>query len=152
MSFLVKKLGNYRFIVLQILLLTKLFFSSKFQSSMSIFSSQVVDKGRWGFGQWTKSSITHDNICSLVHKKRHPKSCYSDIKYHMSLNITFNVVVGSQPWRGQHSYWILSILHIMSILIIIKCILLFVFLAPWCIGIYLVNVVRIYGDKIYKHF
>ena len=44
-------------------------------------------------GQWMNSSIMHDNICSLIHKKCHPKSCHSDIKYHMTLNIMYSVVL-----------------------------------------------------------
>ena len=47
---------------------------------------------RQGFGQWMNSSIIHDDICSLIHIKCHPRSYYSDIKYHMTLNIIFSVV------------------------------------------------------------
>ena len=43
------------------------------------FSSQVADKRRPGFGQRMNSSIIHANICSLIHRKRHPKSYHSDI-------------------------------------------------------------------------
>jgi hypothetical protein len=39
------------------------------------------------------SFIIHDNIHSLIHKKCHPKSHHSDIKYHMTLNITFSVAI-----------------------------------------------------------
>ena len=35
-------------------------------------------------------SIIYDNICKVVHKKCHLKSCHSDIKYHMTLNTLFN--------------------------------------------------------------
>ena len=46
-------------------------------------SSQVANK-RWkGFGPWMNSSIIHDSICKLIHKKCHPKSYHSDIKYHV---------------------------------------------------------------------
>ena len=38
------------------------------------------------------SSITHDNVCELIHKKRHPKIYHGDIKYNMALNKIFNVV------------------------------------------------------------
>ena len=38
------------------------------------------------------SSIVHDNICSLIHEKCHPKSYHVDIKYHMTLNIIFSVI------------------------------------------------------------
>ena len=38
------------------------------------------------------SSIIHDNIYSLIHKKCHPDSYHSDIIYHMTLNIIFSVV------------------------------------------------------------
>ena len=54
--------------------------------------SQIADKKSQGFGQWMNSSIIHANICKLIQKKRHPKSYHSDIKYDMTLNITFNVV------------------------------------------------------------
>ena len=50
-------------------------------------SSKVVDKRREGFGQWMNLSIIHDNICSFIHKKCHPKSYHSDIKYHIILSI-----------------------------------------------------------------
>ena len=39
------------------------------------------------------SSNIHDNICSLIHKKCHPKHYYIDIKYHMTLNTIFSVDV-----------------------------------------------------------
>jgi len=38
------------------------------------------------------SSIIHDNMCSLVHKKCHMKSYHSDIKYRMTLNIILSAV------------------------------------------------------------
>ena len=38
------------------------------------------------------SSIIHDNIHSLIHKKFHLKSYHGDIKYHMTLNMIFSVV------------------------------------------------------------
>ena len=38
------------------------------------------------------SSIIHDNTCSLIHKKCHPKSYHSDIKYRLTLNIIFSVL------------------------------------------------------------
>ena len=37
------------------------------------------------------SSIMYYSICSLIHKKCHPKNYHSDIKYHMTLNIIFSV-------------------------------------------------------------
>ena len=33
------------------------------------------------------SSIIHDNICSLIHEKCHPKRYLSDIKYHTTLSV-----------------------------------------------------------------
>ena len=50
-------------------------------------SSWVADKSRWDFGQWMNSSIIHDSICKLIHKKCHVKS------HHMILNIIFSVVI-----------------------------------------------------------
>ena len=43
------------------------------------------------FWQWMHSSTIHDNICKFIHKKCHPKSYHSDIKYHMTLNMIFSV-------------------------------------------------------------
>jgi hypothetical protein len=39
------------------------------------------------------SSMT--NICLLIHKKCHPKSYHSDMKYHMVLNIVFSVAMSN---------------------------------------------------------
>ena len=47
------------------------------------------------------SSIIHDNICSLIHKKFHPKSYLSDIKDHVNLNILFSVVNSSSNDRAK---------------------------------------------------
>ena len=58
-------------------------------------SSQVVDRRRYGFGQWMNSSIIHENICSLIHKMCHPKSYHSDIKYHMIINNIFSSLLRS---------------------------------------------------------
>ena len=45
------------------------------------------------FGPMDDELIHHpSNICSLIHKKCHPKSYHSDIKYHMTLNNIFSVV------------------------------------------------------------
>jgi hypothetical protein len=54
--------------------------------------------------QWMKSSVIHDTICSLIHKKCHPKSYHSDTKYHMTQNIIFSVVwpVPSWPVASEH--------------------------------------------------
>ena len=38
------------------------------------------------------NSIIHDNTCKLIYKKSRYKSCYSDIKYHMTLNTRFSVL------------------------------------------------------------
>lgn len=48
------------------------------------------------FTKMNELIIIHDNICSLNHKKRHPKSYHGDVKHHIvTLNIIFNVA----PWR-----------------------------------------------------
>ena len=65
-------------------------FPSRIQSSMTFISSQVANKRMEGFGQWTHSSIIHDNICSITHKKCHHKSYHNDIKYHIILLIIFS--------------------------------------------------------------
>ena len=77
--------------MLQFLSLTK-WFSSKISIIHDNISSQDDDKRRLGFGQWINSSIIHDNIRSPIHKKCHQNIYYSDIKYHMTLNIIFNVI------------------------------------------------------------
>ena len=43
------------------------------------------------------SSIVHDNICSLIYEKCHTKNYNSDIKYHVTLNIIFNIAY-EKPW------------------------------------------------------
>ena len=40
-------------------------------------------------------TIIHDNICNFLYKKCHLQSYHSDIKYHMTLNITFSVGLAS---------------------------------------------------------
>ena len=84
--------GDYGFTVLQLLSLTNCF-SIQIPIIHDNISTQVADKRRYGFGQWLNSSIIHDSICSLIHKKRHPKHYHGDIKYHMTLNIIFTVVI-----------------------------------------------------------
>ena len=82
-------LEDYRFTLSQTLLLTNWCF---IQISIihDNISSQVVDKRRYGFGQWTHSSIIHDNTHSLTR---------SDIKYHTTLNIIFRC---SSSWEGEN--------------------------------------------------
>ena len=88
LSLLVENLGDYSFTMLQLRSLIKW---SLIQISIIAdnISSQVVDKRWQGFGQWMNSSIIHDNICSLMHKKCHPES---DIKHHMTRIIIFSVL------------------------------------------------------------
>ena len=47
------------------------------------------------------SSITHDSVCSLIQKKCHPNSYHGDIKYHMTLNIIFSVVLAASKFTSQ---------------------------------------------------
>ena len=54
---------------------------------------QVVDERRIGFGQRINSSITHDDICKLIH----PKSVHSGIECRMALNIIVSVVLVCFP-------------------------------------------------------
>ena len=63
LSFLIKFLGDYRLTMLQILSITKWFF--------------------------IQISIIHDNICSLIHKKCHPKTCHNKIKYCIQCSTSF---------------------------------------------------------------
>ena len=53
---------------------------------MTIFHHKLLTREGRVFVQWMNSSIIHDNICSLIHKKCHSKKYNSDIKYHMTLN------------------------------------------------------------------
>ena len=71
LSFLVKILGDYRFTVLQLRTLIK-WYSIQISIIHDNISSQLADKRRYEFGQWMKSSVVHDHICSLTHKKCHP--------------------------------------------------------------------------------
>jgi hypothetical protein len=64
--------GDNRFTWSQLLSIIKCFFIQMLIIRDNI-SSQVADMRRWGFGQWMNSSIIHDNICKLIHKKFHPK-------------------------------------------------------------------------------
>ena len=73
-------------------------------------SSQVIDKRKQGFGQWINSSIIHDNICKLVHEKCHLRSCHGDIKYHMTLNMIFSVLLVMLFLMFYCSYLILEFL------------------------------------------
>ena len=67
-----KSLGDQRFIVLANNITNQVDFCQ-----ISIIhdndSSQVADKRRYNFGQSMNSFIINDNICSLIHKKCHPK-------------------------------------------------------------------------------
>ena len=72
-------------------------FSSKYESSMVIFHHKLLIREGKIFGQWMTSSIIHDHTRSLTHKKCHPKSYNSDIKYLMTLIIIFSVVYIGLP-------------------------------------------------------
>ena len=37
--------------------------------------------------------IIQDNICKLIHQKCHPKSYYNGVKYHMTQNIIFSIIL-----------------------------------------------------------
>ena len=91
LSFLVKSLGDYRYTLLQLPSLTKWFLIQN--SIIHNISSQVVHKRKQGFGQRRNSSTVHDNTCSLIHNKCHPKSHHSDINYHIILNSMFTVLM-----------------------------------------------------------
>ena len=86
-----KFLWEHRFTMLQWLSLTK-WFLIQISIIHDNILTQVADKRRYGFGHWMNSSIIHDNICKLIHKKCHLKSYHSDIKYLVTLNTIFSVV------------------------------------------------------------
>ena len=60
-------------------------FHPNFNHSWQYFFTSCWQEKEKGYGQWMNSSIIHDNICSLIHKKCHLKSHDSDIKNHMAL-------------------------------------------------------------------
>ena len=96
-----KFFGDNRFIVLQILSLSKWFFI-QFSIIHDNISLQVVDKRRERFGQWMNSSIIETHIFSLIHKKCHLKSYHSETQYYMTLNTIFNAVIGSLSLRTHY--------------------------------------------------
>ena len=55
---------------------------------MTIFHHKLFTKG-----QRMNSSILHESICKLIHKKCHLKSYHTEIKYPMTLNIIPSVVL-----------------------------------------------------------
>ena len=85
--------------LLQLLLLTKWSFSSKFQSSMTTFHYKIL-----GFTKYTRLCFNYwhldevevswdNNTCKLIHKKCH----HCDINDHMTLNTICNVVPPPPP-------------------------------------------------------
>ena len=78
-------------------------FSSKFQSSMTIFHHKLLTREiRVLADEWIRPS-SKKYICSLIQKISHPKSYHSGIKYHTTLNIIFNVATLQYcPWF----YWL----------------------------------------------
>jgi hypothetical protein len=79
-------------------------FSFKFQPPKTIFHHKLLIGECRVLGQWMNSSIIHDNTCSLIHKKCHPKSCHSDIKYHVTLHIIRYIVYYLWAWHSRHLY------------------------------------------------
>ena len=63
---------------------------------MTIFHHKLLMR-RQGYGQWMNLFITHDNICSLIHKKYHLISYHSDNRYHIKPNTIFSVVGTYRP-------------------------------------------------------
>ena len=91
-------LDDYRFTMLQLQPLIK-WYLIQISIIRDNLSSQVVDKRRHGFDQRMNSSIIHDIICSLLHKRCHPNSYHSDVTYHMILDIRFSVGFLYVPWN-----------------------------------------------------
>ena len=79
-------------------------FSSKFKSSMTILHHKLLTK-KVGFWPINELIHHHDNICSLIHKKCHPKSYHNDIKWHMTLNIIFSVAWRNHSIRAVPIMW-----------------------------------------------
>ena len=55
---------------------------------MTIFHHELLTR------EWFRviDELIHTTICLLIHKKYHPTNYHNDKKYHMTLNIIFNVV------------------------------------------------------------
>jgi hypothetical protein len=64
---------------------------SEFLIQISIIHDKLLTIEGRGFTNGC-SSIIHNDICSLIHRMYYPKSCHSDIKYCMTLNIICSVV------------------------------------------------------------
>ena len=72
---------------------------------MTNISSQVVVKREGRFGQWMNSSIIHDNTCSLILKKCHPKRHHSDLNYHMTLTMVPSVLIHVLSFYFAYGHW-----------------------------------------------
>ena len=67
-------------------------FHPDFNHPLQYFITKLLARESWVLAKWMNSSIIHHNICSLIHEKCHPKSCHSDMKYHMTVNIIFRAI------------------------------------------------------------
>ena len=83
--------------------------SSKFHSSMTIFHHKLLTREGMVSIQWMNSSIIHDSIRSLIHKKCHPRSYHHDINYHTTLKLIIVLRVGSRDgwtsWVWETTRW-----------------------------------------------
>ena len=96
-------------------------------------SWQVADENRFDSRQWMNSSINHDSICKLIHKKWHRKS------YHITLNIISNVantyelyptrshlhlkkfvLFPTKIWRANSLHWNLTLIMCLTMFVFIR--------------------------------
>ena len=71
---------------------------------MAIFHHKLLTREGRVLGQWMNSSIIHDFTCSFIQKNCHPKSCHSDVKYHMTLHIIWYIVYYLWAWGSRRLY------------------------------------------------
>ena len=64
-----------------------------FKTSVTIFHHKLLAREKVGFDQWMNSCIIHDNTCSLILTKCHPKRHHGGLKYHMTLTMLSSVLI-----------------------------------------------------------
>ena len=90
-------------------------FHPSFIHPWQIFHHKLLTReGRvWANGWNYPSSMTI--FVKLVQKKFHPKSDHKDIKYHMTLNIIFNVVAPNFSYPGPSTNVLLLLNHVFNL-------------------------------------
>ena len=68
-----------------------------------MFHHKLLTREGRVFGQWMNSSIIHDSMCSLMHKRCHPKGYHRDIRYHVTLTTIFSVASSQSSVGGRYN-------------------------------------------------